>query len=88
MATHAIMSYISFGVAWLCWFSFKFHTVYLIFQIHVAIWNGANAYFSKTRTLIEETNKEAMEKKAAKAAKAAKASGSGNEDNVIPATGR
>jgi hypothetical protein len=66
MSMHGLLSFLSFGIAYACWYSFKFNTAYLIAQLHVSIWNGSGSYFYKTRTLIEETNKQAQEKKAQK----------------------
>ncbi len=45
MTAHAILSFLSFIIAYYCWFNFYFHTLYLIIVLHVAIWNGARFYF-------------------------------------------
>jgi len=67
MSIHAVMSFATFGIAHLCWQSFIFHTAYLIFLLHVSIWNGAKFYFDVAMNK-ERILRNAAKEKAAKEA--------------------
>ena len=65
MSMHAALSFSTFGIAYLCWHHFWFHTIYLILQLQISLWNGAKYYFEVAMNK-ERLLKKALEEKAKK----------------------